>query len=286
MSGISKKKDNAPVINTSENDQLIRQAVAVFQSGFSLKELPPLEITVTSGLPAGSGLGSSAAVAAATIGALMKAVKGLWNPVRIHELAHEVEKIAHGNPSGADVTAVVYGGLVWFRKEFEFLRSIWSLPLGQYTIPRFFAIDTGKPQESTKEMVKVVASKMLSPSTSLRVNNRTKIEQIFSDQERQTKRLILALRSADTKELVATIMQGEHNLEQLGVVGQKAQRVIRDIESSGGAAKISGAGGVRGGSGILLCYHADAKKIAATAKKYQLHFFDVTVAEEGVRIEK
>lgn len=272
------ERENSLTISTTENDQLVRHAVEVFQKAYAIEKLPPLEITVVSELPAGSGMGSSAAVAAATIGALMKAVKGLWNPIRIHELAYEVEKFAHGNPSGADVTTVVHGGLVWFRKEFEFLKSIWTLPLGQYAIPRFVLIDTGTPEETTKDMVALVENR--------RSHHRANIDAVFSDQEDQAKRLVLSLRSADTSGAIAAIRQGERNLEQLGVVGHKAQRIIRDIESAGGAAKISGAGGAKGGSGMLLCYHADVKKIETIAEKHGVPTMGVEVSEDGVRLEK
>src|SRR3989338_7218031 len=133
-----------------KND-LINKTIEVFKNAFKLEELPNLEISISSQIPVGSGLGSSAALAVALIGVLMKAVLNIWNPVKINELAYEVEKLQHGNPSGGDNTAVTFGGLLWYRREFEFLKSIWSLPMTQYKIPRFALVDTGRPEESTKE---------------------------------------------------------------------------------------------------------------------------------------
>ena len=212
-------------INTTVGGYLVKQAVDVFKRAFSVKKLPPLEITVTSDIPTGSGLGSSAALAAATIGALMKLVKNIWNPVRMNELAFEVEKLAHGNPSGADNTTVVFGGLVWFRREFDFLKSIWQLPISSYKIPKFILIDTGKPIETTKEMVEGVAK--------LYKKNGKLMKEVFNNQEALTKRLLMSLRNDDKKVLIQTIGQGERNLEKMGVVGDFAKKLIREIENIG-----------------------------------------------------
>lgn len=272
------KKNKKTEINTSENTKLVWETVKVFQKNFSVDKLPPCEITITSQIPTGSGLGSSAALSAALLGALMKFVKNLWNPNKINELAYEVEKKAHGNPSGADNTAVVFGGLVWYRREFDFLRSIWNLPVTSYKIPKFVLIDSGRPAETTKDMVESVAL--------LYTKKRKETEEIFADQETQTKKLLLSLKFGDYKSLVFTIKKGENNLEKMGVVGEFAQKIIKGIELAGGAAKVCGAGGKKDGSGILLCYHDDLTKIKQIAEKFKAGFSAVKLGEEGIRIEK
>ncbi|MFC2304964.1 MAG: GHMP kinase, partial [Cardiobacterium hominis] len=53
-------------------------------------------------------------------------------------------------------------------------------------------------------------------------------------------------------------------LTHIGVVPAPAAALIRDIETAGGAAKISGAGAHRGdGGGIILAYHPDPQAIPA-----------------------
>ena len=265
-------------IKTAGNNNLVWQTIDIFKKAFSKEVLPPLEITITSQIPKGRGLGSSAALSAAIIGALMKFTINLWDPNRINELAFEVEKIAHGNPSGADKSTVVFGGLVWFRREFDFLKSIWRLPVSSYQIPKFLLMDTGRPIESTREMVSSVAK--------LYSKKKKVMEETFSDQEEQTKRLLLALRAGNKKELTLAIQKGEKNLEKLEVVGSLAQKLVREIEKIGGAAKICGAGGRKKGSGILLCFHQDPAKIKEIGSKYSLPVSPVKLGEEGVRIEK
>lgn len=265
-------------IETSENNNLVKQIISLFKNAFKIDKLPPLQIKITSQIPIGSGMGSSAAISAALIGALMKFVKNIWNPNRINELAYEAEKIAHGNPSGADNTTVIFGGLVWYRKEFDFLKSIWSLPVLSYKIPNFVLIDTGRPEESTKEMVDKVSQFLK--------RKKGEGEKILSDQETQTKKLLLALRQGNDGELKSAIIAGERNLEKLGVVGKTAESIIRQIEKAGGASKISGGGGFKKGSGILLGYHKDLSVIKKISDEFNFHCYLVKLGEEGIRIEK
>lgn len=264
-------------IFSAEGDRLILAALGIFQKAYGMDKLPPLRIKCTSQITAGSGLGSSAAVSAATIGALSKFVKNIWNPNRINELAYEAEKITHGNPSGADNTAVVFGGLVWYRKEFDFLKSIWSLPISSYKIPPFFLINTGRPRESTKEMVASVASFFQ--------KNPKKAALLLNDQEIQSKNLLLSLKTGDLGEMKTSIARGERNLEKMGVAGKKATSLVRAIEKEGGVAKICGAGGIKEGSGVLLCYHKTPSRIAGIVKKDRLTVLPVVLGEEGIRIE-
>ncbi|MCL4338419.1 hypothetical protein M1271_01885 [Patescibacteria group bacterium] len=270
--------DTGVRIKTSEGEKLIFECVSVFKKAFVIKKFPPLEINVSSNISTGSGLGSSAALSASVIGALMKSVKNIWNPVRINELAFEVEKTAHGNPSGADNTTVVFGGLVWYRREFDFLKSIWSLPLSPYKIPPFFLIDSGRPKESTKEMVESVGL--------LYKRREGVMESVFSDQELQTKKLLLSFRKDNRSEMIEALKRGERNLEKMGVVGVKAYKIIREIEGYGGAAKICGAGGKKEGSGMILCCLHNKSMLQKIAQKYSASLLPIRLGEEGIRVEQ
>lgn len=274
---LKSQKNKKIIINTQEDDKLIRLAISIFQKTFNIEKLPPLEITVTSQIPVGSGLGSSAAVAAATIGALMKFLKNIWNPAKINGLTYQVEKIAHGNPSGADNTAVIFGGLVWFRKEFEFLKSIWSLPVSSYKIPRLAILNSGKPEESTKEMVELVKINY--------AKRKKYFGDLFNNQEEQAKKLLLSLREKNKEKLKEAIIQGEDNLEKIGVVGKRAREIIKFIQKLGGAAKICGAGGLKKSSGTILCYHDNLLKLKPVENKFNVRLENILLACEGIRIE-
>jgi mevalonate kinase len=222
-------------------------------------------------------MGSSAALSVAVFGALMKFTMNIWNPVRINELAYEAEKLQHGNPSGGDNTVTALGGLLWYRKEFEFLKSIWSLPAASYRIPQFIIINSGKPLESTGEMVAIVAANYK--------KKKVLFTRIFDLQEEQTKNLLLSFRNGDLIATQKSLISGERNLEKMGAVGKMAMKIIAEIEKIGGAAKITGAGGLKKGSGLILCLHKDAKKILSVGKKYKLETFPVVLGGEGVKVE-
>lgn len=275
---VSRGNESGIPIETPEaNLELVRYVIRLFEDKFHNGTLTGIAINIFSGIPAGSGMGSSAAVSAALFGALLKYFRNIWNPTAVNNLAYEAEKHSHGNPSGADNTTVTFGGLIWYRREFDFLKSIWQLPVKQYTIPRFALINTGRPFETTAEMVSSVKR--------LYTENQKRIVSIFSDQEKLTKKLLLSLKSNDMSAMRSAIFYGERNLEKIGVVGKTAHQLIREIEKNGGVAKVCGAGGKKRGSGMVLCYHKDMAVLSEIAGRCRLDFMEVHLGGEGIRLE-
>ncbi len=76
----------------------------------------PLWIEVRSALPEGSGLGSSAAVTVATLGAI-HGLQGAVEPARIAREAYEVEVTVQGRASPIDTTTATAGGAVLAKPE-------------------------------------------------------------------------------------------------------------------------------------------------------------------------
>lgn len=255
---------NGIEVVSSEPSDYIRHAIEAIRQEYKLTNLPPMKITVTSDIPAGYHLGSSAAVAVGTVGAVIYFLKKVWNPVAINQIAYEVEKKMHGNPSGGDNTTVTMGGLIWYRKELEFLKSVWQLP---FKLPdalnHFFFINTGRPKETTREMVTFVSKQK-------------NIQKFFDENEKQTKRVAVAIKDGDEQGFIDAIRKGERTLEGMGVVSRKVIPLIREIEKAGGAAKILGGGGRAEGVGFLLCYHHDLEKFEA---------LPIRLGEEGIRLE-
>ena len=77
---------------------------------------PNLTINLTSKLPQGSGMGSSAATSTAVCRALSGHLGVNLAENEISELVFEAEKIVHGTPSGIDNTVVAYEMPVYFVK--------------------------------------------------------------------------------------------------------------------------------------------------------------------------
>lgn len=230
------------------------------------------KVKITSEIPIGVGMGSSAAFAVAT-----SAIKlGEMDLEKINESAYKMEKKRHGNPSGADNTVCTYGGFLWYRKENENFKTFKTV-IPKKKFPKVYLLNTGKPMETTREMVEYVADRLL--------NRKSYFDTVFRDMETVTRRFLEFLVSDTNLELEALIKENELLLERLGVVSESTNQIIRKIEKMGGAAKISGAGGKKDKSGIVLIYHKDPERLLAFAKKNSLDLFSVRMGEEGVRIE-
>ena len=91
----------------------------------------PLEISVSSDLPIGAGLGSSSSYTVGLTAALFK-VFGLCPELSvISEWAFQIDKLFHGRPSGIDNSICTFGGALLFRsgKIVEHLPEVQSLPV-------------------------------------------------------------------------------------------------------------------------------------------------------------
>ena len=263
IAAINKRLSVEVTEGKGSHSEYILHILGIVRNHFRFSKLPDLRITIHSDIPVGYHLGSSAAVAVATIGATMYFLKKIWNPSIINQLAYEADKYIHKTPSGVDNTAVTFGGFLWYRKELEFLRSFWQLPLKMPpTLSHFSLIDTGRPKENTGEMVAFVKSQK-------------NLQKFLDANEIQTKRVAVALKEGDQNLLIDAIQKGEKTLEGIGVVSKKVIPIIRNIEKSGGAAKILGGGGRTDGVGYLLCYshHPPVSSIP------------ILLGEEGVRLE-
>lgn len=265
-------------ISKGQNDHPLKKTIeSIVKKAFKLKAIPSYQLSISSQLPIGSGLGSSAATSASYIACLLTFLKIKWDLKLINDLTYQAEKVWHGNPSGADNSTVVFGGLVWYRKETDSLKLIQQLP---FSIPyklakNFVLINTGAPKETTADMVKIV-KKLSQKKTSL-------VNRFLENQEQLTKELLEAVEQKNERKLMSIIKMGENHLESIEVVSKSVASITREIESSHGAAKICGGGGKKGPTGILLCYHPTPSILQQIAKNYNLSYFKTALGVEGLR---
>ncbi len=78
--------------------------------------IPPLRIQVASAIPAGAGMGSSAAVTVALVRALYRFFGIPLDPTILQDIATRSEGMVHGASSGIDPAAVAATGPIRFRK--------------------------------------------------------------------------------------------------------------------------------------------------------------------------
>lgn len=187
---------------------------------------------IRSNIPIGCGLGSSAATVLSELRAIGHYLRVDFKPQWYYDFSLEVEKMQHGYPSGVDSYISLNGGCARFQNG-----EAVSVPLPQL---QMFLVETGQPCSTTGECVVQVDKQFGSSS-------------IWSDFCAVTMSMESGIIKNDV-ELVRSLVRENHRLLcQIGVVPEKVQRFIGEIEKNGGAAKVCGAGAIRGeASGVLL----------------------------------
>ena len=132
----------------SQGEEPLARAFAIAIEQFEVST--PLRIETQIDLPAGAGLGCSAALGVAVIEAIANAVGEICTRPELAERALSWEKVFHGNPSGIDNTMAACGGLALYKKG-EGLK-----PLKLNASMKLVVANSGQ-SSSTKEMVESVA---------------------------------------------------------------------------------------------------------------------------------
>jgi mevalonate kinase len=194
-----------------------------------LKELVPSSghlrgtLMVESGLPLGKGMGSSTALVVAMSRCLLGGDS--------ENAAKKAEDAVNPGNSGLDFAVIWNEESILFERKKE--PQIISLP--ENLLKDSELIDTGKPNETTPELVAWIRSRV------------TEIRQPIEIIGQCTDRL---LRGEPLKE----IFRDHHRAQiALGVVPEAVQKKIAMLEASGGSAKVLGAGARTGeGGGMVL----------------------------------
>lgn len=243
---------------------------------FNLKEIPGYKIEIDkSEIPVGSGLGTSASLSVCFTVCLLKLLDLEHTKDDIFEIAFAGETVFHGNPSGGDLAAVLETGIILFRKsndKFKVKNLNFEIPKN---LNKFLLINSGKPEETTSDMVKFVSQKQNTVDGEL--------TKFLQSQGALSTRLVKILKKGEEDKFIQLIKKSEKNLEKLGVVSEYAKKIVVDIEHLGGCAKISGAGGIKKGSGMILAYHKDLNTLIKFAKDNELKYYPVEISYEGIK---
>lgn len=211
----------------NESMELVQYAVARVLSMFP-EALPAhgLHIELTSDLPVGCGMGSSAALAAAVIAGSAIAWNQPVSPETVYDWTWATERLQHGRPSGVDPYITVHGGIVQFLSG-----TAEKVPAPDF--PVHMAL-TGTPAATTGESVDWVRTH--------HANNPALWESFRQVTTDMTHALV-----ATNWKIVATHIRANHRLLcSLGVVPMRVQSFITDLETAGFSAKVCGAGSSAG----------------------------------------
>jgi hydroxymethylglutaryl-CoA synthase len=224
--------------------ELIFYAVmhAFDESGFILRG--GVSIDLSTDLPVASGMGTSAAMLAATLTGLVKALGIEADRETLYRWTLDAEKLQHGHPSGVDPFIAVHGGCVRFQQGEALAIKGPTKPLQ--------LVMTGRPEATTGECVADVSRRfpMTDPIWS-------QFEQVAADLEQ-------ALRMGDHAGLRAAVSANHRLLCRIGVVPARVQRFIASVEAAGGAAKICGAGSITGDNGGIVLVLGEALDVEAS----------------------
>ncbi|WP_034552435.1 mevalonate kinase [Carnobacterium funditum] len=205
------------------------------------KPLENFDITITSTIPAERGMGSSAAVAVATIRALFHYFdESLSNSVLL-QLTNISETIAHNNPSGLDAAMTSGQSPLYYIKGQDF--QFFPLRVTAYLV----VADTGITSQ-TKEAVENIAE--LYQSAPRETDLAIKKLGLLANQAKW------AIEQDQPIELGTFMTQAHEQLDSLGISNQELNHLVHTALDSGAiGAKLTGGG--RGGCMIALAKNED-----------------------------
>jgi mevalonate kinase len=229
-----------------------------------------LNVEINSTVPVGAGLGSSAAVIAATTVAVSTLLNVKLHKEDVFRLTCEAEKVVHGASSGVDPAIATFGGIILFQMDTGFK----SLDL-RMDIPLVIG-DTGV-ERSTKAQVEKVKNIM---------EKYPQIAQLMMNTVREiVLRAMDALKENDL-ETVGSLMNVNHALLYgVGVSDESLEWLINAARKAGAlGAKLTGAGG--GGCMIALSNEEKLDRISEAIQNAGGRSFKARKTDEGVRIEQ
>ncbi|HMO50750.1 MAG TPA: mevalonate kinase [Kiritimatiellia bacterium] len=202
-----------------------------FLDGLHLKLNESISIQTRSDIPIGCGLGSSAATVLSAARAVGHYFRVDFRPDWYYRYSMEAEKMQHGYPSGVDSYIAVNGGCALFRDG-----QAAPVPLPRFNL---YLVNTGTPETTTGECV-------------VEVKKRHEKSAIWGEFEGVTLGLEEAIRKNDMEAIRRCVRENNELLVRIGVVPEKVHGFIRAVEMAGGAAKVCGAGAIRGDAGGMV----------------------------------
>jgi mevalonate kinase len=233
----------------------------------------PFSYEIKSEIPVGRGLGSSAALSVASVASFLEFYTGRkFDKKIINNLAFEIEKYFHSNPSGVDNSASCFGGLILYQKKISLEKL--NYRVSKNIEKNLLLIDSGKPEETTGEMVKSVES----------VESVKSVESVRSVIDRieiETNNILNSIEKENVDQFRNSVVANEKLLEDLGVVSDETIKLLNDL-SKFGVGKVTGAGGKKTGSGFILFYTNNKEKLIDYLNDKKIKYYKFMPDSQGL----
>ncbi|MFA6526936.1 MAG: mevalonate kinase [Candidatus Babeliales bacterium] len=188
------------------------------------------------------GIGASAAAAVSIATALNNYFSLGYKNNELYAAALHGEKAVHGNPSGVDIAAALYGGITYFSKNNHPKKDAPMLPLSSEDTLFFTIIDSGQ-RCAIKETINDIAT--------LRATNPSLFTSLCAAYNDLVNRAGKALQMCDTRKIGQLMLENQQLLDALTVSHPGINSVIEAaLELGAYGAKLTGTG--RGGLVIVL----------------------------------
>lgn len=221
-----------------------------------------LEITISSDIPSGVGLGSSSACCVAVAGS----VSGLftkYSKEKILELAIQGEQTVFENVSGADTTVSTFGGIIEYNKKTGYTKL-------DVDTDFHLIIANSKQTHSTHKIVSKV--------NEFKKNNSEVFLSLCKKESELVEQVKKSLAEKDLQSLGENMKTNQEYLETIGISNDKLRLMLSVANKTSFGAKITGAGG--GGCIIAL---TDEANMENTIKDLQKNNFDCFSAKIDTR---
>jgi mevalonate kinase len=230
--------DNRPRVpgfvasKTAEYNQMLGKILNfldIKQENFNVTVFGDLPVTC-------GGIGASAACAVSVIRAFDQCLNLNLNDDEINRAAIFAESAVHGNPSGVDGAAAVFGGI------FEYSKHVAPLHISVTKPIKILLVDSGKQTNTKAVIAKVKKFLDEKPEKSVDIFNRYK--NIFD-------RGLAALKCFDLVALGQCMNENHKLLQELGISCPELDFIVENaIEIGALGAKLTGTGG--GGLSLIL----------------------------------
>lgn len=223
-------------------------------------------ICLESNIPIGCGMGSSAAVIVSVLYAVSNYFSLEFLLDELILLGLEAENLQHGHSSGIDLRVSAHGGCIYLENKHA------KIERREFSACPFYIVNTGTPITTTGECVAATA-------------NHFKKSKIGEDFTAVTKSIDQALKN-DLSSFKAALRENHRLLNYIGAVPHKVQAFIKNIEESGGAAKICGAGAIAGDNGgIVLVSHDESDVLKSIASRFDYSIQPLKIEPRGVHVD-